>query len=231
MKNFARAIAVASLISIWGPSQAALLGYITLPNGPGTSTSDGLGGREVVSMSFGLVAAPGWPDNPFLPRETSCVGCSARIDLGSTAPITFNSDNTTGFNSFISLVTNDVSERMFFIADYYGHDQTFQNGLIFGGGSGFPERVLFGRPTDLVGSLIREIRAVPLMNVAIVSSEGGFSFESLVRWEFYGDGASFRNFTVFDPPASVPEPGVLALLGIGIVGMGFARRTRPVHAK
>ena len=34
------------------------------------------------------------------------------------------------------------------------------------------------------------------------------------------------HITLFDSTASVPEPGILAVFGVGLIGLGFARRRR-----
>jgi hypothetical protein len=207
-----------------GKAHAGFLGYITLPNGPGSITSDGLGGREFQSMSFGLVAAPGWPENPILPRATSCIGCDLRIELGGTDTLVFDSANTAGFDDFASLITNDVSEFLFSVADYYGDPSAPAGGFITGGGGGFMERVVFSSPEDLVGSVLTEVRAIPLLNEILGSVSDGYVFESLVRWEFYGEGPGFADYTAFDPPASVPEPSTLGILGAGLLWIAVSRR-------
>ena len=41
-----------------------------------------------------------------------------------------------------------------------------------------------------------------------------------------GDGNEPLEIILFSPESSVPEPGTLALFGIGLVGLGFMRRRR-----
>jgi hypothetical protein len=77
-----------------------------------------------------------------------------------------------------------------------GPDQLFQND--------YPDSVsLFGWVSDQA-----DISSV------IVGNDGGFF------------GFDFDNFTFGGEVATVPEPSTLALLGIGLLGIGFARRRR-----
>ena len=81
-------------------------------------------------------------------------------------------------------------------------------------------------PTD--GSLYNLLIGVP--NIADISTLGGFCpLED--SWCFVSPeigllvAVTSDEFTYAITPASVPKPGTLALLGIGLLGLGVTRRT------
>jgi hypothetical protein len=47
-----------------------------------------------------------------------------------------------------------------------------------------------------------------------------------ISWQAGNPGDWTRLITAFSPAAAIPEPGTLALFGLGLAGLGFARRRR-----
>jgi len=65
------------------------------------------------------------------------------------------------------------------------------------------------------------------LNSSDVYAGGGFFYELTAgsnNWSSNSRDASFR--AVLSPTTSVPEPGTLALLGAGLIGIGFVRRRK-----
>ena len=69
----------------------------------------------------------------------------------------------------------------------------------------------FDSYADLIGGNLGASSSFSQVNISSNYSVGGFTYE-----------------LVSDPPASVPEPSTLALLGIGLLGMGAKRRRKKV---
>mgnify|MGYP001813562621 FL=1 len=69
----------------------------------------------------------------------------------------------------------------------------------------------FDSYADLIGGNLGASSSFSQDNISSNYSVGGFTYE-----------------LVSDPPASVPEPSTLALLGIGLLGMGAKRRRKKV---
>jgi hypothetical protein len=98
------------------------------------------------------------------------------------------------------------------IFDFFSRDGTFINRILRGGGSGDPFSVAFASDGD-----VREIAGVSITNIEL----NGVVFDNF-RLRTLG------NEIDEDDSVTVPEPGTLALFGLGLFVMGLARR-RP-HA-
>lgn len=59
----------------------------------------------------------------------------------------------------------------------------------------------------------------------LLDTDGGEETYSMTVWAEITHGAGIKN-TSFNFDVQVPEPSVLALLGLGMLGVGFARRRR-----
>lgn len=138
---------------------------------------------------------------------------------------TFDLDNDSLYEGWLPIIgaygsadinAEDTVNSAYFSIGFYDDDwdrrRKEYGGLIVDGDSWFANEEISANDTillaDVSASLVDHV-----LNVTVNRNKGDFgvSFTSLL-----GD------YT--DNPASVPEPGSLVLLGLGLFGLGFARR-------
>ncbi|KAI5916021.1 MAG: PEP-CTERM sorting domain-containing protein [Proteobacteria bacterium] len=206
-KILASALA-AGLISISTGANAGLLTFDTLPgDAPGVAFSDY--GGLLWSNFFALN-----PDN-----STDYNGSGYSTGRVSTPNVAFN-----GNGAPASVRTSDGSNFLFnggyFSAAWHTGLEVTLEGLIDGAVTK-STKIVVGIPS--IGNASRFDFDWTIDELRITSTGGVQASTDLA-----GDGTHFvlDNFTFNEQRTSVPEPGALALLGIGLAGLGLTRRRR-----
>lgn len=147
--------------------------------------------------------------SPIAHFELSCVGCDAGGDWTANWYTPFDATAAQGFNEdapglFFHIELPEYENTFFFAhSESYPGGYNFYNPLTGDYAAMNGGATIFSGPTSAPVWLIGEYKHV--VNYFEEGREGGIAYLSITE---------------------VPEPGVLVLLGAGLVGMGFARRKK-----